>query len=375
MMYLFVSTAFLQLAPSHGHAQMTWPPSRQHFGSLEKAGACNHLECEWTSHGVTIPGEPSLNEADRTTNVEVSSGPSDWSRKNPWRAPGTAPVFGSGCGVAAGRPHQPSAIVEETAGMYDPWGYAAGTDASFIDSWQQEPTVWHSGGIEEVAWAIHINHGGGYSWRLCPKDGEINEECFQRNVLRFAGDKQWIQYGNLTVDTPVPRVGDEMPVGGEALRLPRFEIPLHLVTEGTHPSGSHWARNPIPECKICDFAPYANITDEEEKHKYLAGCHGGNMLACPPGMTQFPEPLSGLSGQMPMWVNNLPPTPGVWGRSIGFPFSIVDRVIVPDLPAGDYLLSWRWDVEQTPQVWQNCADIRIVVEDSKTPNLRGRGPA
>ena len=27
--------------------------------------------------------------------------------------------------------------------------------------------------------------------------------------------------------------------------------------------------------------------------------------------------------------------------------------------AGDYLLSWRWDCEQTNQIWQNCADVRI----------------
>jgi hypothetical protein len=30
------------------------------------------------------------------------------------------------------------------------------------------------------------------------------------------------------------------------------------------------------------------------------------------------------------------------------------------LPAGEYVLSWRWDVEQSPQVWANCADITIV---------------
>ncbi len=31
------------------------------------------------------------------------TGAGDWSRKNPWRAPGTAPVYGSGCGVYGGR--------------------------------------------------------------------------------------------------------------------------------------------------------------------------------------------------------------------------------------------------------------------------------
>ena len=40
-------------------------------------------------------------------------------------------------------------------------------------------------------------------------------------------------------------------------------------------------------------------------------------------------------------------------------FIIVDRIMVPDLEAGEYTLSWRWDVEENPQVWANCADITI----------------
>jgi predicted carbohydrate-binding protein with CBM5 and CBM33 domain len=41
-------------------------------------------------------------------------------------------------------------------------------------------------------------------------------------------------------------------------------------------------------------------------------------------------------------------------------YSIVDTVVVPaGLPTGDYLISWRWDAEQTTQIWQNCADIHI----------------
>ena len=42
-------------------------------------------------------------------------------------------------------------------------------------------------------------------------------------------------------------------------------------------------------------------------------------------------------------------------------FSIVDQVVVPeDLDTGHYLLSWRWDCEQTTQIWQNCADVMVV---------------
>lgn len=39
---------------------------------------------------------------------------------------------------------------------------------------------------------------------------------------------------------------------------------------------------------------------------------------------------------------------------------LVDHVQVPsDLPEGDYILSFRWDCEQTSQVWNQCASIRI----------------
>ena len=38
---------------------------------------------------------------------------------------------------------------------------------------------------------------------------------------------------------------------------------------------------------------------------------------------------------------------------------LVDRVRVPDAP-GRYVLRWRWDTEQNPQVWTHCADVDIV---------------
>merc|ERR1712190_661506 len=69
-----------------------------------------------------------------------------------------------------------------------------------------------------------------------------------------------------------------------------------------------------------------------------------------PGATQFPEPMPGMSG---------------FGKSI-FRFSVVDQVMVPaDLEPGEYLLSWRWDCEQSDQVFQNCADVLITINESQ----------
>lgn len=44
-----------------------------------------------------------------------------------------------------------------------------------------------------------------------------------------------------------------------------------------------------------------------------------------------------------------------------FAISVVDIIRIPDeiLP-GKYVLGWRWDVEETAQVWSSCSDITIV---------------
>ena len=92
------------------------------------------------------------------------------------------------------------------------------------------------------------------------------------------------------------------------------------------------------------------------------GCSGASEEnTCPPGMTQFPEVLPGASGYLRYATQADPSSP--LGVSIvdGFPFSIVDSVAVPkQLEPGGYLLSWRWDAEQSHQIWQNCADVEIV---------------
>merc|ERR1712232_900476 len=49
-----------------------------------------------------------------------------------------------------------------------------------------------------------------------------------------------------------------------------------------------------------------------------------------------------------------------------FDFGIVDKVKVPDVPPGEYILSFRWDSEQLPQVWSNCADVKIAVKGKPT---------
>ena len=119
----------------------------------------------------------------------------------PWCAPGTAPVL-SPCGVFAG-------------------GFnASARDMLSLDN--QPMATWTAGAVEQVAFAIVANHGGGYSYRLCPLDSALNEECFQNGHLKFSGDTQQILAPNGTVLAEV-----------EARRL----------DSGTFPAGSQWTRN------------------------------------------------------------------------------------------------------------------------------------
>jgi hypothetical protein len=54
-----------------------------------------------------------------------------------------------------------------------------------------------------------------------------------------------------------------------------------------------------------------------------------------------------------------------FGKSV-WEWSVLDEVRVPaGLAPGPYLLSWRWDCEESTQVWQNCADVELVATASE----------
>jgi len=231
-------------------------------------------------------------------------------------APGFAPVF-SPCGLAAG---QANGSFSQN-GDVPPPGFEPGYDMRDLKPTTQ--AEWPIGSLQEISWSIAANHGGGYAVRLCPLSNNLTEECFQSHHLSFEGDFSWIQFG------------------GDASN--RTKIRANRTTMGTNPAGSQWTKVPIPSC---------------------GGMYGGG-LGCDSGCAgpQFPSPIPGL------WGNG--PSNGCAGCDVAKPphsqniclktmdYQIVDQVKVPDIPVGDYVLSFRWDCEQTPQIWSQCADIRI----------------
>ena len=174
------------IVPCQSHGHMTLPPSRN-GGTFEKAGDCLHGECMWFSqpdadyvHKIDrtarISGEPTLNTPPlRTYNVNVTGGPLDYTRTSPWRAPGpstenapsfrlcltlysqgSAPVFGSGCGMAGGGP-----LRQSDGGTALEFGLKQNMDGSELPQVESANTTWSRGTVQEVAWANNANHGGG----------------------------------------------------------------------------------------------------------------------------------------------------------------------------------------------------------------------
>ena len=49
---------------------------------------------------------------------------------------------------------------------------------------------------------------------------------------------------------------------------------------------------------------------------------------------------------------------GMWGP---YNVEVVDTLALPaDLPHGEWVLGWRWDCEESNQVWASCSDVTIV---------------
>ena len=56
------------------------------------------------------------------------------------------------------------------------------------------------------------------------------------------------------------------------------------------------------------------------------------------------------------WGSNPSDCAGVWPTTL----YVEDTIQIPeDIEAGEYVLGWRWDCEETTQIWQSCSDITI----------------
>jgi len=292
---------------------MTLPSSRN-GGTLDKAGiSATYPEpkgeawatASWfttTWSGPPLPYETNCDDAYATVITckeciaQVKEEHQHLCRNTPWRAPGLAGVVNP-CGCAANSSGRPTGCTPGDTRQ----AQSLGTQLP-----KTQRTRWTAGGTANVAFSSSANHGGGYAYRLCPAGAEQTEECFQNHHLEFVGGNSIVQWTT-----------------GEQL-----EIAALTLSSGTHPANSQWRAIRIPGCGglISRFA--------KSSHDFCD----------PPLLPSQGIKIPGAKLNSESW----------WD------FSIKDKVAVPNLPSGDYTLSWRWDTEINPQVWQNCADIEIV---------------
>ena len=351
------------------HGGLTFPPPRNNHNNIDprnishengnyascQGGPCSGDECLWFSEGCFIgcpscssvmpvagnyfgapncsaPAliEPTLPDKFRTWNIENLSTHGDFTKYHPWRSPGRAPVSDS-CGSAG-------AYFKETGGGgQTPIGSPQFFPGSKLPKLKNAEgaditTEWLSNSNVEVGWMVGANHGGGYLYSVCPAGSAINEDCFNAHVLPFVGGNTTIRYLDGRGDIIIPAMD---------------------VSEGTWPEGSSWRRNPIPACN-CDGGDGCHAPGSSNAGGRASYVNGTNPI--PTGFkcnfgTMFPVPFDYGYGQH-VW-NNKPDTPEalVW--------VMVDTVKAPT-ERGEYVLRWRWDVEQNPQVWTHCADITVV---------------
>lgn len=177
-------------------------------------------------------------------------------------------------------------------------------------------TVWAAGSMVETMTSFRANHGGGYQYRLCPLESDLTEACFQETPMPFAADSRL------------------MLANGTIIQLKSVDI-----ADGTLPVGSTWRMLGIPDTTHVRPKGF-----ETEKWAFEPPCYEpGYPNSPPPGLTE-----GRCSGQ---WENNI---------------TMYDYLRVPEhLPAGEYVLGFRWDCETSAQIWQSCADVTITA-----PSLR-----
>eukprot|EP00937_MAST-01D_sp_MAST-1D-sp2_P002610 g2610.t1 len=246
---------------------------------------------------------------------------------NPWRAPGSAPVEDA-CGMAGGAPRAGGG---EAVFAAVPWAKQGDLGSDVLPK-GAPAAVYRAGTDVEVAWAIRYN----------------------RTPLAFTGPPRLVHIdGTETAYEPV------------------------YVSKGVTPPGAAWAMNPIPRVTpgggsgmpawLSDACARSGTGSQGPAGAAFRGnaseldaCRSFDPV-CRENASQpwfrLPDPLSDAQGR------GSPVRPGdVEGRCSGDWTSgyIVDTVRIPaGLAPGDWVLGWRWDCEETSQVWANCADVRV----------------
>ena len=287
-------------------------------------------------------------------------------KRNPWLAPGHAPVVNS-CGILGGWQYNSAQdyiagpgdgyenLMNGTGGAVNSYmppanlTIPAGTHGNVVlleeinhrmqEAQGEQYTTndnprWKAGSVQNVSYSLSANHGGGFQWRVCPIEFLLNdtldEGCF--TALDFVGDESWFVYKNDS--------------DNETQTIPFTPVRVSDAnTNGVLPKGSTWTQIGLPACGDfatpdwnCDGPMFEN---EISKAGFWGGPEITSNISTSPALFDIMEPLSARTDVHPI------------------PFEIVDTIQVPKGMEGDYVLSWRWDSEQSSQVWTQCTIVTI----------------
>jgi lytic starch monooxygenase len=265
------------------------------------------------------------------------------------------PLRARRCGVAGGA----RTNMSFRAGGFGPeTGYPQGFNGSQLPPIPKEQRrTWKLGSTASVSWVSVANHAGGYTYSLCPADEELTEECFDRLPLQFVDNTSTLRYMFLEAGGKIGPNRTEV------------KIPAHRVREGVLPEGSVWSRNPVPagSWHILPSDPAGwQGNQEPPQFEPPPGCdeHCWGYQPCNVGFTHPSyEGWHHTKTQLPNCSRAGPEAPLKNGEGCCHTtayMAIIDEVHVPQVPPGDYVVRWRWDCEQSPQIWSGCGDIVIV---------------
>lgn len=182
---------------------------------------------------------------------------------------------------------------------------------------------------------LPADHGGGYAFRLCKKEG--NGSC--------TAEADFLKLPYLKFEATKLRWNDGV----------EENITGTYTTQGTYPSGSMWAMNPLP---VRPSRPHSGEATRARPSPLTVGVLAKQMSASafsPPCKSGAHPPV-----RAPMALGKYGDNPGRCAGNWPTTVNIVDTLRVPaDTVPGEYVLSWRWDCEGTAQVWNACSDITI----------------
>jgi hypothetical protein len=232
--------------------------------------------------------------------------------------------------------------------------------------------------VEKARWQYTASHGGGYQYRLCLASEPLTEECFKKLPLKFAQPYgHTVRFADKSVQINATLVPDQVTGTGDWMLNPIPSFASDYVVRaraGTTQSVSRSRVHTKPASRVRSCAR-ASARTHARTHTHIrahactrrrartqacdyvvpAGEHCGYRCpgcgaptyaadsACPGRCAEqypqyFPSGFAYVGSDPDIFPDPLPGFDATYHD-----YAVEDALVVPDdIPAGDYVLGWRW---------------------------------